>query len=717
MPTPHYRVRRQTRKAGRTAARMKMYAERGGYYKSRADDVLASGRSGPDLGDWREVDAAEWRCDAVVCRTRIAALPYQLSIEGMTRACQKHADWHREIFGTGETFHVHRPSGKRGGDPRAFHVHFTGTTREVDAAGNIGAKVRRLDRAHTVYMARAHWQDCVNAELRREGHSVRLDLRSFQKQGRADEPLRPVPRIEFEEHRRGEKFSHHYAYNQAELSRRSGVARRRSGESRAARARRVGVLDAGAKILGRVADRRGRYGTVVRGGMVRLEGVQTHPVAEGIVEDQQPRAARDAGADRDARMAAGIDAPGRVLRAGRTDADPALAAGARDVGMGRAARNELTPAATGAADVGQPGSGHGARRSRGQEAGRMAAASGPVFARGGSPAGRGTDDGQDGRGEGGRRSNATDPGAAARPPSSRADAGRGPRGIRRPDAGVTSPAPVVRITTTTGGIFFARAYDVQAARRIGGVNVPLCQEDGSPVAPGGRTRLRLTSIADVQPVAHEQPAQAQVTDLGAGLARVQESAATPTPAAPPRSLMARVGRWISGADRREREAQAQAEADRRHEQAVASMRELNARIAERERRAAEQERANFAAAHERAAREKAERAEAWRARVAAGIEAVAVSDEPLVQIRTEAGYTYHMRRGDWLDALDTGAADVPLCSEYGHDVPPGYWAQMAVAKVAQSVLEPIPLPTAEQYQIDMQQAQVEAQERGHSHGI
>ena len=67
MPTPHYRLSVISRgsvrqgvvrraRGGRSAARKAAYIDRGGQYASRADDVLARGFAGPDLGDWRVVE-------------------------------------------------------------------------------------------------------------------------------------------------------------------------------------------------------------------------------------------------------------------------------------------------------------------------------------------------------------------------------------------------------------------------------------------------------------------------------------------------------------------------------------------------------------------------------------------------------------------------------------------------------------------------------------
>ena len=252
VPTPHYKVRRVSRKAGRTAQRAVQYAERGGYYASRADDVLGRGHAGPSLGDWSQVDAAEWRRDAVVARTRQANVPFELSTEGQMRVGQRHADWLRATFGIAAGFTLQAPANKPGSDQRNTHFHFYETTRTVDDAGNLGEKVRRLDLAHTVHMARQNYEDAVNEELRREGLSIRLDLRSFEKQGRLEKPLGRVPIIEFQRGRRGEPNTPNYNLNQAQLAHRAIARKNRQDAEKYEHTRRAIT----ARLLSRRSTRR-----------------------------------------------------------------------------------------------------------------------------------------------------------------------------------------------------------------------------------------------------------------------------------------------------------------------------------------------------------------------------------------------------------------------------------------------------------------------------
>ena len=218
MPTPHYRLVIVRRAKGKTAAHEIRYVERGGEYASRADDVLSLGLAGPDLGDWRSVDAAENHCRACVARTMEVAIPYQLSIAEQTDVAQIHADYLRSTYGIAVRFALHRPSGKKGSDPRNTHVHFVLSTRRVDDHGRHQEKVRQFDKhcggRKAVAAMRGHWQDTVNMALFLAGRDERLDLRTLRAQNIDREAQKRVPRIEFERARRGEIYSRHYEHNQ-----------------------------------------------------------------------------------------------------------------------------------------------------------------------------------------------------------------------------------------------------------------------------------------------------------------------------------------------------------------------------------------------------------------------------------------------------------------------------------------------------------------------
>jgi hypothetical protein len=136
------------------------------------------------------------------------ALPHELAGPGntlspaMVETCREHAQWLRSTYGVAVEFAIHEPpavTDRRVGrtnrpdrDPRAWHAHFTWTTRVVDDLGRFGAKTRKLDNARTasveITRIRAAGADAVNRALKGAGLSVRVDPRSLAAQGIDREP-------------------------------------------------------------------------------------------------------------------------------------------------------------------------------------------------------------------------------------------------------------------------------------------------------------------------------------------------------------------------------------------------------------------------------------------------------------------------------------------------------------------------------------------------
>ena len=190
---------------------------------------------------------------------------------------------------------------------------------------------------------------------------------------------------------------------------------------------------------------------------------------------------------------------------------------------------------------------------------------------------------------------------------------------------------VVRICTPAEGIFFARTKDLEAAQRSEHHDVPLCQHDGSPVLAGSLPQLRLSTVAAslVEPVVHE-PARPQATP-----------ATHPKP-----SGLQRLGRWLSGADRRAARQAAEARAQAEAQSAA-------------ERRRREQE-----------AREKAARLERIRSEFHRIFVTVERSEHPLVCFQLHSVKEPHFaRREDWLASArsdtPTATLTIPLCDRQG----------------------------------------------------
>ena len=204
------------------------YIERGGDLAARSDEVLALGRSGPDMGNWLALDRSEIRSDAVVGREIVCAVPNTLSVAAQVRAIQSHADYLREIAGVVVRWSLHRANEE--GDDRNTHAHIDFSARRVDDEGRIDSARKapgfdlKTGSQQTTAMLRSHWQDTVNRELAAAGLRTRLDLRTRKAQKLQGEALTRIPKVEYLRARRGQTPSSHYARNQTILALRAATA-------------------------------------------------------------------------------------------------------------------------------------------------------------------------------------------------------------------------------------------------------------------------------------------------------------------------------------------------------------------------------------------------------------------------------------------------------------------------------------------------------------
>ena len=373
MPTPHYGLslvsRGSTRKGivrpaqGQgSAVAQAAYIDRGGEHASRADDVLARGHAGPDLGDWTVVDRMERRKDAVVARQIIANVSHWLTLAQQIAVAQEHAEYLRRVHGVAVKWALHC-AGE--GDQRNTHIHFLLTTRAVSDDGkHADTKTKSFDRKaggrDTVVAMRGAWQDTVNAALAAAGRSERLDLRSLAAQGIEREAQQRVPTVEYVRARRGEIRSKRYERNQllaalkaatdaatqnhAELTaarqterrERSRRAVKRSQRSVARATRAVAdsqrLVERAARSLRASADyRRGESAALDQ----RRRGKRTGPptvrgklLRAGVDHVDHARARRRV----HERHPAGIDGDGRAGRSDRRDHAPVGNAGERTEG-------------------------------------------------------------------------------------------------------------------------------------------------------------------------------------------------------------------------------------------------------------------------------------------------------------------------------------------------------------------------------------------------
>jgi len=140
---------------------------------------------------WNAAEAAEKRKDAKTGREYELALPAELDAGARKELAWDFARELVERYGVVADVAIHEPG--REGDNRNHHAHILTTTRTAGEDG-LGAKTRVLDVASTAsaeieYM-RGVWARQVNTALERHQVEQRVDHRSFERQGKEQEPTR-----------------------------------------------------------------------------------------------------------------------------------------------------------------------------------------------------------------------------------------------------------------------------------------------------------------------------------------------------------------------------------------------------------------------------------------------------------------------------------------------------------------------------------------------
>lgn len=133
---------------------------------------------------WNAVEASEKRKNSTVAREYELALPAELDGTEREALARQFAEAVVERFGVAADIALHSPG--RDGDQRNHHAHILTTTRTVGPNG-MGEKTRVLDAAKTgsaeIEALRALWAMQCNEALERAGEAVRVDHRSYERQG------------------------------------------------------------------------------------------------------------------------------------------------------------------------------------------------------------------------------------------------------------------------------------------------------------------------------------------------------------------------------------------------------------------------------------------------------------------------------------------------------------------------------------------------------
>jgi len=140
---------------------------------------------------WNAAEAAEKRKDAKTGREYELALPAELDADARVALARDFAAELVKRYGVVADVALHEPG--REGDSRNHHAHILTTTRTAGADG-LGAKTRVLDVASTasgeIERLREVWAWQVNQALERHQVEQRVDHRSFERQGKEQEPTR-----------------------------------------------------------------------------------------------------------------------------------------------------------------------------------------------------------------------------------------------------------------------------------------------------------------------------------------------------------------------------------------------------------------------------------------------------------------------------------------------------------------------------------------------
>ena len=205
----HFQMKTLSRSEGRSATAAAAYrsgqkiedARTGKSFDySKRSGVLLAEVITPDGGTldreqlWNAVESAEKRCNSVVAREFVVALPHELSREQQEALVKGYAQGLSERTGWAIDVALHAP-GKQG-DLRNVHAHLLCSTRNVsrDPSGCpvMGSKTRDWDQRSSgsilIRSERSEWERCVNESLERTQVPSRVDCRSHAEKQTGLEP-------------------------------------------------------------------------------------------------------------------------------------------------------------------------------------------------------------------------------------------------------------------------------------------------------------------------------------------------------------------------------------------------------------------------------------------------------------------------------------------------------------------------------------------------
>ena len=126
------------------------------------------------------IDQVEKRCNSVVARDAITALPAELDHRQRVALAKKFTDWLAKRTGAPVAWAMHAPS--QDGDERNHHIHALLLARRIEPDGIALSRTKDRTLANwttgkvELKLIRATWQDMANAQLKAAKSEARIDM-------------------------------------------------------------------------------------------------------------------------------------------------------------------------------------------------------------------------------------------------------------------------------------------------------------------------------------------------------------------------------------------------------------------------------------------------------------------------------------------------------------------------------------------------------------
>ena len=148
---------------------------------------------------WGAIEMHDTRANARTATEVEFALPFELDPDARLDLARRFASSLSQEHHVAADLAIHSPDARSkptlaqdgsplpGGDPRNWHCHVLLSTWTIGPDG-FGSKVKPFDRPADLERARARWEQICNAALEAARISERIDMRSYERQGRTVTP-------------------------------------------------------------------------------------------------------------------------------------------------------------------------------------------------------------------------------------------------------------------------------------------------------------------------------------------------------------------------------------------------------------------------------------------------------------------------------------------------------------------------------------------------